>query len=222
MSIVILSLVEKCNRPFQTPFARKLRPRLVCRVSAFAEDLAFERSVSRGSAFDEKRPTSGEWIRPESKPQLSCERMPIGNLSQCTIEGYQFGTSQTTLSEKQDRPRTHKLGRKQRSADNIKNNPYEYHAMSKYTDSNSSLSSGQTLISSNASVPRRTVSTSSISSVSCANESCASFESNGIRRVTPSSSISDMSHRSPLSVMRYANCSESQLNKHAINHTNDP
>ncbi|KAI9744161.1 MAG: hypothetical protein M1818_002313 [Claussenomyces sp. TS43310] len=205
ITIVVLSLLEKCDTPFQTPSVLSIRPKLVCRVSAFSDDLLLERSVSQGSSFNyEKRSGTSEWIESVSKPQMSCERKPFGRNAEVRENGVRFKVFHRPLLQKKCPSEGLKLGWDQLQSDSSVNTPYAYRTMLGYTSSDSSESFGHTYGSSNVQEPRRAASRSSISSNSWGNESCSSFNPQNPKKASPSSSISDSSHRSPLSIMRNA------------------
>lgn len=69
MTILLLSLLEKCSRPFSAPKLFTSRPKVSRRVSSFADDLILERSVSRASFCEESRPKN-------EKPHVEIRSMP--------------------------------------------------------------------------------------------------------------------------------------------------
>jgi hypothetical protein len=210
---IILTALEACKYPFQMPDFFHITKKITCRVSSFGEDF-LDRSVSRASSFDNDNPFETDKTEVDDRPGTNRKPLPErrSDDSQASTERPLTPLLQIpkrSTSRGWGEEWTHLAGERSSGSEKSIEKHSEKKVLS-HSDSGISLSydSSSGYISSSESEhvsgSRRSGyrSSSNRSSHVAAPRVLATRRAPRPRIVTPSSSISNYSRRSPLSTMR--------------------
>jgi hypothetical protein len=191
-AFALMCVLERSSKPFQTPPALNIRPKIVCRVSYFDDDI-LHRSVSFWSSVN-----SRQWSK-EAKQEgkMSQDSAPNHKIPRKPLIGSpSLNSADLTLKLSSTAVTLDRSGDCESSWAKDLNQALAPSVASKYSETSCENGSGSDTGS-------QTDSGSNISQSTWTSKSSA-FPKVGKASPTPSSSISACSHRSPLSAMRYS------------------